>query len=162
MSDPPSTVPPQSGSLVGFRSRRREWLLVAVLRLIGVVDGSAALAILLPREAMDVVHRALALGALPDAAIVDYLARSLSLLYVFRGVMYLYASGDVRERRGLIAVLAWSSVLMGPALLAIDLAAGLPASWTWSEWLLVMLPGLLLLTLLGRQPSVVDNPSGIR
>ncbi len=118
---------------------------VGLLRLVGVVDCLAAVAVVLPSSAMDSVHRALGLGALPTEPVVEYLARSLSLLYVFRGVVYLYASGDVPGRRGLVRVLAWTSVGMAVALLVIDLVAGMPLAWTRTEWLLVLVPGLLLL-----------------
>jgi hypothetical protein len=110
-----------------------ERLLVWLLRLFGGVTCCAAFAALLPTDWMAATHAWLGLGALPRAPVVEYLTRSISLLYAIHGGVIVLASTDVRRFGPLITYLAVADGLMGLLLLAVDLYAGLPWYWTAIE-----------------------------
>ena len=55
------------------------WLQL-LLRLGGVLTGSAVVAVFLPTETMVSIHQQLGLGEFPVAPITEYLTRSLSAL----------------------------------------------------------------------------------
>lgn len=107
--------------------------LALALRLVGWVMILALPCAALPRPWMEATHAWLGLGEMPRGPIVDYLARSESLLYALFGALCLVVANDVLRYQPLIEGAAGLSVLLGAALLFIDLAAGLPAYWTWGE-----------------------------
>jgi len=109
---------------------RRMTLLVVLLRLAGAVMVLAFLAVVLPVDWMAGTHRWLGLGEFPRAPIVDYLARSVALLYGFHGVLVLIVSRDPVKYRTIIWYLAVMNILFGAIIIAIDIHAGLPAMWT--------------------------------
>ena len=98
----------------------QEKLLVAILRLSGAATLLAFPTVLLPGEWMASTHRWLGLGEFPAAPVTDYMARSLSVLYGFHGVLMLLVSFD---------------------------SAGMPWWWTVFEGPPIMLLGLLMLWL---------------
>jgi hypothetical protein len=74
-------------------------LLVFLLRLGGTMTVLAFPAMLLPPDWMAATHRWLGMGELPEAPVVDYLARSVSALYGFHGVLlFLIATDPARYR----------------------------------------------------------------
>jgi hypothetical protein len=109
---------------------RRMTLLVVLLRLAGAVMVLAFLAVVLPVDWMAGTHRWLGLGEFPRAPIVDYLARSVALLYGFHGVLVLIVSRDPVKYRTIIWYLAVMNILFGAIIIAIDIHAGLPPMWT--------------------------------
>ena len=84
-------------------TQRQERILRILLRVAGGLPLTALLAVVMPTEWMDATHRWLGLGELPRAPIVEYLTRSLSLLYAVFGALWLYMSTDVRRYAPLIA-----------------------------------------------------------
>lgn len=130
-----------------------EKILIWILRIGGALTVLAFPTALLPTSSMADIHAWLGLGEFPDRPITEYLTRSLSLLYGFHGVLLLVISTDVRRYRTLILWLAWLMIGLGPALLGIDLYAGLPALWTWSEGPPVFLTAVLALYLLRSVPD---------
>jgi hypothetical protein len=52
--------------------------------------------------------------------------------------------------------MAWLMIGLGPALLAVDLHAGMPAMWTWTEGLPVAVIGFAMLYL--RRSVPVNEP----
>jgi len=127
-----------------------ETAIVALLRFGGVLTGCAFGAVLLPVEWMAAVHSAIGLGAFPRAPIVDYLSRSLSVLYGFHGVFLLLVSTDVRRYRVFVLYSATMAVAAGLAFLGIDLHAGLPLCWTLTEGPPLSAAGLAMLWLVRR------------
>lgn len=107
--------------------------LVVVLRILGVVDLLALLAVLLPLEWMARTHTWLGLGALPREPIVGYLTRSASALYALHGAMILFISFDTRRYARLITFLAAAALVHGAVMLGIDLSVGMPVFWTLLE-----------------------------
>jgi hypothetical protein len=126
-------------------------MLVALLRLSGVVMVTAFLAILLPVEWMATTHRWLGMGDFPRAPVVDYLARSAAALYGFHGGLVLLVSTDPVRYRNIVWYLALMNVLFGLIVLGIDLHAGLPAFWTVGEGPSVAAFGIAIAILNRRQ-----------
>lgn len=130
--------------------RRAERWLVFVLRFAGVLLVLAWPMALLPTDVQAAWHERLGLGAFPASPLVDYLTRSISVLYGVRGIVYLALSRDVRRYLPLVRLFGWMDVLAGILLLGIDLHAGLPGWWTWSEGPGVVVGGALFLLLAAR------------
>jgi hypothetical protein len=108
-------------------------LLVLFLRLAGAVMVTAFVAVLLPADWMAEMHRGFGLGEFPRMPVVDYLARSVALLYGFHGVLVLIVSRDPVKYRTIVWYLAVMNTLFGAIILAIDVHAGMPAMWTLLE-----------------------------
>src|SRR5687767_4147070 len=84
----------------------RERLLAFLLRVAAVVLLLALAAVFFPRSWMSAVHEVMGLGPLPEGPIVDYLARSASLLYAHLGALYWFVAPDVRRHLPVIRFLA--------------------------------------------------------
>jgi hypothetical protein len=109
---------------------RSDKLLVIILRyLLGIPGLLALVAVFMPVTWMAAAHRWLGLGEMPDAPVVEYLARSLSAMYAVLGAFCLLAATDLERYRPLVRLLAVTFALLGLVLLGIDVAAGLP--WWW-------------------------------
>ena len=129
---------------------RRAWqerALVFLLRLGGVLTGSAIFAVFLPTDWMDAVHRSIGLGPLPRAPLTDYLTRTISVLYAMHGAVLLVAASDVRRYAVLIEVLGWATLAFGALTVGIDLHAGLPRWWLLAEgpWVMAAAAAILWL-----------------
>ena len=115
----------------GMNSAERT--LVWILRYVAIFELLAIPTILLPFSWMHAVHESIGLGQLPDAVIVPYLARSVSILYSFHGFVTLYLSTDVRRYLPVIRAFASAAIAMGVCLLVIDVALKLPLWWILLE-----------------------------
>lgn len=118
-----------------------------LLRIGGCVMLIAAFAVVLPSGWMAAIHRWLGLGEFPRAPVVEYLTRSISALYAIHGGILLLAASDVRRFAPLVRYLGVTTFLIGIALLAIDIYAGLPRPWIVVEGPLVATIGLTILGL---------------
>jgi len=127
---------------------RSEPILKLVMRLAGLVMLLAFPSALLPESWMAATHRWLGLGEFPDGPLVEYLTRSVSLLYGIHGGLLIVLASRPRRYRPIIAYLAGINLLAGLALLAIDVKAGLPWYWVALEGPPVFGFGVLVLTLL--------------
>jgi hypothetical protein len=110
-----------------------ETRLKTFLRLVGAAAMLAAVAVVMPREWMDICHRWLGMGPMPEGPIVEYLARSTSMFYAFFGVVLWMLAADVRRYGRAIALAAVGMMVAGPVMLMIDLRAGLPTWWIAME-----------------------------
>jgi hypothetical protein len=135
-------------------------ILVIFLRLFGGVTVLAFLAMLLPVEWMAATHRWLGLGEFPRAPIVDYLARSVSSLYGFHGVLVLIVARDVVRYRSIVVYLGWMYIIGGALAIVIDLVATLPWYWTAFEGPSTVVSGALILYLSSKVPKF--QSSGVR
>ncbi len=125
-----------------------EKILVWILRIGGVMTVLAFPTALIPTSTMAEIHAWLGLGShFPDQPVTAYMARSLSLMYGFHGVLLLVISTDVRHYRKLVGWMAGLMIGLGSALLAIDLHAGMPAMWTWTEGPSVVVVAFVMLYL---------------
>lgn len=123
------------------------------LRAGGLVLMTAFLAVPLPTDTMAEIHRSIGLGEFHRGPLMEYLARSISALYGFHGILLLIVSTDLSRYRPILVYLGWTNLTFGAMLLAIDLHAGLPAWWTWSEGLPVAAIGAAILYLTRRLPT---------
>jgi len=103
------------------------------LRILGLVDLLALLAVFMPRHWMEVGNAWSGLGELPLGPLVGYLARSASALYGLHGAMILFISFDVNRYERLITFLAAAALVHAGIMLGIDLNEGMPTWWTLVE-----------------------------
>jgi hypothetical protein len=136
------------------RASTEERLLVLVLRSAGAVLLLAYAAVFLPAAWMAAAHRWLGLGEFPSAPLVDYLTRSISILYGVKGGLYLLLSTDVRRYRQVIVYSGWAAIGFGLAMIVIDVRAGMPWTWTLGEGPCIILAGAALLFLVRRVPRI--------
>ncbi len=138
-------------------SKAEIWLAL-LLRIAGGIMLLAFGAVFMPTEWMAASHRWLGLGEFPASPLVDYLTRSASVLYGIHGGCYMVVARDVRRHAPVIKFLAATAVLFGVLILGIDLHAGMPWYWTFSEGPSVLAFGVLLLVLLR---SIPDQPTNL-
>lgn len=131
--------------------------LALVLRCGGVLLTCAFGAVFLPTNWMAAVHSWLGLGEFPAAALTDYLARSVSALYGFHGVLLFIVSGDPVRYERIVLYLGVANIVFGLMLFGIDLHAGLPVWWTAFEGPPVAGLGVLLLYLRSRMGGLVKS-----
>jgi hypothetical protein len=123
-------------------------LLVFLLRLSGSFTSLAFLAMLLPVDWMDAVHRTVGLGELPRAPVVDYLARSVAALYGFHGALVLLVSTNPVKYRAIVWFIAILNIVFGAMIVVIDLHAGMPMFWTLFEGPSLIVFGMVIAWLL--------------
>lgn len=137
---------------------REERALQILLSVGGVVMLLATFAIFMPVSWMSATNDWLGLGPFTESPLVDYLTRSLSLLYAIHGGLLLVAATDIRRYRPLVLYLGIASVVAGVVLTGIDLHAGMPSYWTVGEGPFVTVAGLLITWLTLRSGSRNDAP----
>jgi hypothetical protein len=107
----------------------------------------AAPCALLPFAWMEAIHREkLGLGSLPDVAITQYMARSLSLAYALHGAVILGVTFDWTRYRPLVPLLARLHIAFGFAMICVDLSTGMPWWWAVSEGPTIVGFAILILT----------------
>jgi len=107
--------------------------LVLVLRATAVLFLLAFVGAVLPESWMKAVHEWGGLGPWPGGALLVYLARALSILYGFYGMLALYLSFDVRRYLPLIRFMAIVGFPFAPVMFVVLWTAGLPTVWAVSE-----------------------------
>ncbi len=107
--------------------------LVALLYVGGIAQSLAVFAIFFPYAWMEEVHGWMFQEAIRDTTIFSYLTRSLSMMYVAWGVLYLYIVHDVDHYLGLLLFVGCLKVALGIGLLIVDVVAGMPWYWTLAE-----------------------------
>jgi hypothetical protein len=124
---------------------------VFLLRFLGACALLAVVAVFNPMSWMAATHERLGLGELPDAPIVEYLARSLSAFYFFFGVLSLLAASDIDRYRPVARVLAATFLLTGVLFVGLGLSTELPRWWPLFQGPpQIGIGGLLLFLLRGR------------
>lgn len=136
-----------------------ERILTLYLRIAASLMLLALPFILIPHAWMDALHARLGLGTLPDIPIIRYLTRSASALYGLHGALLLYLSFDVRRHLPVLTCLAWLGLGFGTVMIGVDLAAGLPAHWTWREGPIILLESGVLLALVARLARTQRTPN---
>ena len=124
--------------------RLLQWL----LRFVGGIELCAIPFILVPMSWMAEVHASLlGLGPMPQAPIVEYMARTLSLLYAVHGAVVFRVSFDLVRFRPFVGFLGALHIAVGLCIIGIDLAAGLPWWWVLGEGPGIAVGGVLVLLL---------------
>lgn len=127
--------------------KKNERIIVVILRWVGIAELLAILAVYMPFSWMQAIHAGIGLGDLHEQAIVSYLARSLSAFYALHGAFTLVLTRDIRRYWLLVRYWALAAVIMGIALLVIDLAIDLPWWWTLHDGPFVVAIGVVILLL---------------
>jgi len=128
-------------------SMNAEKILSWLMTIVGCGLMVAFFFMLIPAKLMMGIHAWLGLGDLPDAPITFYLARSTSLLYGIHGALMFVCGRNIRKYSDLMPVFGWLHVLIGAAMLGIDLAEGMPWWWTTFEGAPIAATGLLIVWL---------------
>jgi hypothetical protein len=131
----------------------QEKTLALLLRIAGGILMFAWPAIFLPVDWMVQGHRLVGLGEFPASPLVDYLTRSIAVLYGMNGLLRLVIAGAVRHYRLVVAYVAVMDVVFGVFITVIDLHAGMPSMWTLAEGPPVIILGLWMLWLLRSVPK---------
>ena len=118
------------------------WL-VFVLRATAVLFLMAFIGAALPESWMQAVHERGGLGPWPGGALVVYLAREVSILYGFYGLLALYLSFDVYRYQPLIRFMALASFPFVPIMFQVIWAACLPTVWAVSESISILIISVL-------------------
>ncbi|MGB7325066.1 MAG: hypothetical protein WBD31_09350 [Rubripirellula sp.] len=125
------------------QARNRNYL-KWLLRLVGVSGLFAFGAAVMPEKWMVEIAGELGVDPFPDAPLTFYLARNLSLMYGFVGVMFLLIARDLDRYFELVRVLVLCTVLFGVGQGIVNSMAGLPAWWILGESLSTIGGGLLM------------------
>ena len=128
-----------------MKPQHAERCLTILFRLNAFMLTSAALAAFLPNRWMIEIHSKLGLGEMTQQTIVEYLARSCSMLYFIHGLVLAYVSLNMRKYWEMVRFLAFLHLLLGAFVLGIDLKSGMPAYWTVAEGGGIMLFSCVLL-----------------
>ena len=132
-------------------------ILVMLLQVGGGLACMAVFAIFLPTAWMAAIHRWLELGEFPDAAVTQYLARSVSAFYAMFGGLTILASLDVRRFGPVITYLAIAAMAFGVVITGVDVMAKMPTYWTLAEGPPTFVIGLVILLLNRRVQRDADN-----
>ena len=97
------------------------------------------------------------MGEFPDAAVTQYLARSLSAFYAVFGGLTILASLDVRRFGPVITYLAIAAVAFGVVITGVDVMAKMPTYWTLAEGPPTFVIGLVILLLNRRVQRDADS-----
>ncbi len=113
-------------------------------------------AVFMPLDSMAATHRWLGLGDFPGGPLVEYLARSTSLLYVLLGALFLVIASDLRRYAPIVRFFGAAFAVFGLVMAGIDLRVGMPLYWTLGEGPPAIALGLAMLWL-GRAGPAVDD-----
>jgi hypothetical protein len=113
---------------------RSDKVLVILLRYLGGIPALFALVpVFMPFSWMVAIHRWLGLGEMPNAPVVEYLARSVSAFYALLGALFLVMASDLDRYRPLVRFFGVAFALLGIIFLGVDAVAGMPWWWTAFE-----------------------------
>ena len=139
------TSPPESHS-----SKHARQTLIGALRLCGGVEIAALLAVCLPSDGMRAGYEWLRLGEMPEVALFGYLARSTSLLWAVHGAVVVFLTTDIDRYLPVVRFIGWLTLVMGAALIGVDVVERLPLWWTAIEGPVVLVMGGVFLGASGR------------
>ena len=135
-----------------------------ILRVILAVTGAglllAVVPIFFPASVINYLHQQLGLGEFPNSAIAVYLARSTSLLYAMHGALMFFVSFNLVRYWPLVRLLGHLHVVLGLAMLGIDVSTPMPLYWIIGEGMPVAVTGMLILWLWNRNNSAVCQTNG--
>ncbi|MDX6611859.1 MAG: hypothetical protein QOD75_1045 [Blastocatellia bacterium] len=123
----------------------RHLLLTWLLRLVGLVEILAFIAVIMPRSWMEISHAWLGLGRMPEGSVLMFLIRQASYTYGMHGVSLWVISTNVKRFRPLILLNGISYLLAWPVFFTIDYSAGMPMWWALGDSTACGLIGVALL-----------------
>lgn len=101
--------------------------------IVGAFTLTAFLFAFMPDGWLQAISGWLGYDGFPDSPLAFYLARNLSLMYGFVGVLFVVMSRDMARYLPLAVVLGWCAIALGITQAVADTMAGLPWWWTVGE-----------------------------
>ena len=120
--------------------RRVAW----VLRLIGMSALLAFGASIMPNNWIVEASEYLGFDPFPDSPLTYYLARNLSLMYGFTGVLLLIVANDLPRYRPIVRFIWAGTVAFAVLQWVVDSMAELPSWWVYGESMSTLAGGLLI------------------
>ena len=108
-------------------------LLSWLLRLVGMIELLAFVAVVMPRSWMEASHAWLGLGEMTGGAITMFMIRQASYTYGMHGISLWILAADVKRFRPLVMLNGISFLLAAPVFFFIDHTSGLPLWWTLAD-----------------------------
>jgi hypothetical protein len=133
------------------RLQLQAWL----LRVAGVVEILAFIAVVMPRSWMETSHTWLGLGEMPGAPVLMFLIRQASYTYGVHGISLLVLASNVERFRPLIILNGVAFLIAGPVFVLIDYTSGMPWWWAVADPLSCFCFGAALLWLTRRSESSI-------
>lgn len=100
-----------------------------ILRMAGVFECLAFIAVVMPRSWMEVSHAWLGMGVMPEGSLLMFMIRQTSYTYGMHGISLWILSTDLERFRPLI-ILNGIAYLIGAVVFAlIDYTTGMPLFW---------------------------------
>ena len=125
----------------------RLYLQAWLMRVAGVVEILAFLAVVMPRSWMEASHTGLGLGEMPVAPVLMFMIRQASYTYGAHGISLLVIASNVERFRPLIILNGIAFLIGGPVFFLIDYTSGMPWWWTIADPLSCLTFGAALLWL---------------
>jgi hypothetical protein len=132
------------------------WLTL-VLKTVGTVTVTAFAASVMPQDWIVSIAEALGFEPFPNAPLTFYLARNLSLMYGFIGLLVLWIAFNLGQYRSLVKPFAYATILFGLSQAIVDTQAAMPLWWTAFESVSTVLGGIMIAWL--DQITRIDNGS---
>jgi len=126
-------------------------MLALILRISGMLMLTALVAVIMPFAWMQEIHNGLlGMGDMSGGPIVEYLARSLSLLYALHGALLIFLARDISRFLPVVQCFAILGIAFGAIILCLDVAVGMPAYWIMGEGPLIIPLSFVILWLARR------------
>jgi hypothetical protein len=126
-------------------SADRKLILAWLLRLVGLVEILAFIAVIMPRAWMEASHTWLGLGEMPHGSVLMFLIRQASYSYGMHGVSLWVIASEVTRFRALIVFNGVAYLLAAPVFFTIDYLSGMPLWWAIGDSTACGLVGVALL-----------------
>jgi hypothetical protein len=138
------------------------WLTL-FLKVVGAVTMTAFAAAVMPQAWIVNLATWLGFDPFPSAPLTFYLARNLSLMYGFIGMLVLWIAIHIDQYRSLVRPFGYATVLFGISQAIVDAQAAMPVWWTALESLSTIFGGIVIVWLdhvtLGNSTTESDSPS---
>ena len=95
-----------------------------ILRMVGTMEGFAFVSAVMPRSRMEMGHRWLGMGEVPQGAVVDFMIRQASFSYGLHGIAMWFIAADVVRYRPLVILTGFGYLAAGRAFFPIAASAG--------------------------------------
>ena len=111
----------------------RKRLIQITLVLAGLCEVLAFIAVVMPREWMEISHAWIGMGEMPQGKLLMFMIRQASYAYGMHGVSLLILATNVVCFRPLIVFNGIAFLLAAPVFFLIDYPLGMPWWWTVSD-----------------------------
>jgi hypothetical protein len=119
------------------------WLTL-VLKVVGAVTMTAFAAAVMPQAWIISLAMWLGFDPFPSAPLTFYLARNLSLMYGFIGMLVLWIATHIDQYRSLVRPFAYATILFGISQAIVDAQAAMPFWWTAFESVSTIFGGMMI------------------